>query len=154
MTDSNNSSDSEPINIKTKSKQKGCNYCNRISALVDNKPYCILCDKKCYRECRRCHRPHDSSDYFTLDPEGQRCNSCQNKYLKQRNKRIEQQKRKAIASNEAVGEPKAKKASVSHNQDANADEDAFKMMFDQYHRDTKSTEVVYLPVLVRRSLGA
>lgn len=66
--------------------KKACNWCNQTVKLEDNKPYCGKCSRNCYKECRRCHRPFPHERFFTKDEN--RCNTCQDKYLKEREKRI------------------------------------------------------------------
>ena len=67
--------------------KKACNWCNQTVKLEDNKPYCGKCSRNCYKECRRCHRPFPHERFFTKDEN--RCNTCQDKYLKEREKRIQ-----------------------------------------------------------------
>ena len=78
MSDNDDSTDFDEV-------QKKCNYCNKLRELAFNKPYCIRCENNMYKECRRCHKPYDDKKYFTMDTV--RCNSCQPKFLKEREKR-------------------------------------------------------------------
>ncbi len=61
-----------------------CNWCGENGALANGKPYCDVCKSRCYRECCRCKRPFEKARFFLLDPNGIRCNSCQHKYLKEK----------------------------------------------------------------------
>ncbi len=70
--------------------QKRCNWCHRWCRLEDNKPYCIQCERKCYRVCLKCHRPFPEAKYFEDDEK--RCNACHKKYLVEREKRIARKK--------------------------------------------------------------
>lgn len=65
--------------------RKKCNFCLQTVALVKNKPYCNKCHKNCFRECSRCHKPYNHERFFELNEV--RCNSCQRKYLKEKEKR-------------------------------------------------------------------
>ena len=69
---------------------KACNWCNLYSKLAPGKKYCVKCSSKCYRECKRCHRPFDDPKFFQKDQN--RCNSCQTLYLKEREKRLKRKK--------------------------------------------------------------
>ena len=68
-----------------KVKAKKCNFCLQNGNLMKNKPFCHKCAKKCFRECTRCHKPYDHEKYFELNEV--RCNNCQRKYMKEREKR-------------------------------------------------------------------
>lgn len=63
------------------------------------KPYCKTCNKKCVRECRRCHRPFPHIRYF-YNANDIRCKACQNKYCKEKLKRAQkkQMSRRGSAS--------------------------------------------------------
>lgn len=74
--------------------KKRCNWCNALVKLVPNKPYCGKCSRNCFRECRRCHRPFPNERHFEKDEN--RCNACHEKYLKEREKRLEAKKRKEM----------------------------------------------------------
>lgn len=62
-----------------------CEWCSKLTELVENKKYCEKCLENCFRECIRCKKPYPSSDYFVLDKS--RCNSCFIKYKKMRDKK-------------------------------------------------------------------
>ena len=89
------SSDSEvkEKNPTIPTPKKRCNWCNRISPLIDQKPYCAKCSEKLYKECTRCHRPFPSDKYFVKNDK--RCNSCQEKYLREKFKREQKNKKKS-----------------------------------------------------------
>ena len=74
-------SDSEDI------PKKRCNWCNQNTKLAPNKPYCKACSIKIFRECKRCHKPYPEEKYFEKNEN--RCNSCQEKYLREREKRLQ-----------------------------------------------------------------
>ena len=61
-----------------------CIWCgDNCKSLIKNK-YCDTCKSKCVRECTTCHKPYPSLRFFKLDDK--RCNSCHNRYLKQKQK--------------------------------------------------------------------
>ena len=65
--------------------KKKCNFCLQNVTLIKNKPFCHKCAKNCFRECTRCHKPYNHEKFFELNEV--RCNTCQRKYLKEREKR-------------------------------------------------------------------
>ena len=65
--------------------KKICIWCRQYKPLVPGKQYCTTCKKQCYRECTRCHRPFNNQKYFS-DTDGERCNACHKKYMKEREK--------------------------------------------------------------------
>ena len=67
--------------------KKACNWCNQTGKLEDNKLHCAKCSRNCYKECRPCHRPFPHERLYTKDEN--RCNTCQDKYLKEREKMIQ-----------------------------------------------------------------
>lgn len=52
---------------------------------LDHKYYCKHCENHCKRECRTCHKPYPSLQYFE-NANDVRCRSCQNRYVKQKAK--------------------------------------------------------------------
>ena len=70
-----------------------CNGCGERNPFVKNKPYCIECNRRMYRECPSCHRPYPNKDDFCDDNENRICNSCHWTYTT----RQQQQSRKAMA---------------------------------------------------------
>ena len=153
-------SDSESGPAKT---QKPCNHCNRLNNLVKDKPYCQLCDEKCYRECKTCHRPHDSKDLYTLDPKFQKCNVCWNKYLNR--KRKLQEKRKAKEEHCSSPSPvKVCKTSEKKNSklvnsspsqakvnraSAIAQKSSHKLLIENIPDELVGANIMYLPVLIK-----
>ena len=127
-----------------KSSQKPCNYCNTRNKLANNKPYCSKCEEKCYRVCRRCHRPHDSASYYTDDPELQKCNSCYKKFCNEKVKRNESSKRKH--SSRDTSEPPAKVTS-KQNDDEKKKKTNIKLLIEHIPKELESAKIVYLPVL-------
>ena len=75
------------ISVTTMADMKNCIWCRTLTRLIPSKFYCFKCQKTCFRECRRCHRPFPSPKYFTEDDI--RCNSCQKKILLEKQKRLE-----------------------------------------------------------------
>ena len=65
--------------------RKKCNFCLQTVPLMKSKPYCHKCHKNCFRECSRCHKPYNHEKFFELNEV--RCNTCQRKYLKEKEKR-------------------------------------------------------------------
>ena len=76
-------SDFEPV-IPVEEEQV-CNYCNRHTVLVHDKPYCLRCRGMMFRECKRCKKPYHLARYFEKDEV--RCNSCFEKLQRERLKR-------------------------------------------------------------------
>ena len=72
---------------------KKCNWCQDELSLDEcNKRFCADCGSKCARECCRCHRPFPSIEkYFCLS--SLRCNSCQQTYLKEKEKNKRKQRK-------------------------------------------------------------
>lgn len=68
---------------------KTCSWCKAYRPLAPNKTYCQSCSEKMFRECSRCHQPYPESKYF--ENGNRRCNSCQKKYLKEKEKRLQKQ---------------------------------------------------------------
>ena len=64
---------------------KKCNWCCKKVELIEKKTYCKKCEENCERECIRCHRPFDDLKYFNKNEK--RCDSCQLKYEKEKEKR-------------------------------------------------------------------
>lgn len=73
--------------FQAKSLSKTCAWCKNCKSLLSGKPYCSDCSEKMYKECSRCHLPYPEMKYFKLDK--QRCNTCQKKYLIEREKRLQ-----------------------------------------------------------------
>lgn len=97
----------EDIEISPKKK---CNWCNMTVKLLSGKPYCNKCSRQCFKECRRCHRPFPHERYFELDEN--RCNACQKKYLKEREKRQQTKQKKED------GTEKSKNIDTSSDEDS------------------------------------
>ena len=70
---------------------KICNYCERRTKLLKNKPYCIKCEETMYKECKRCHKPFHLAKYFEKDQN--RCNACFEQLQSGRLKRLLKNKR-------------------------------------------------------------
>ena len=78
MSDSDSVADFSDITAR-------CNYCQKLTKLAPGKSYCLKCKARCYRECRRCHKPYDSEKFFQRDH--LRCNSCHARLVKERERR-------------------------------------------------------------------
>lgn len=86
--------------------EKKCIYCGKRTLLVIGKKYCSRCKQNCFKECIRCHLPHDKSSFYTLHK--YRCNSCQRKYEK------EKMKRKVVVSDsEAADFPSSEEENIA-----------------------------------------
>lgn len=85
--------------------RKKCNFCLATTTLVKNKPYCQKCHRNCFRECSRCHKPYNHEKFFELNEV--RCNTCQRRYLKEKEKRdqkkLQAKKVPLISSSEESG---------------------------------------------------
>lgn len=81
-------SDFEPI---IPEDEQICNYCNRRTTLMADKPYCSRCHGMMFRECKRCHKPFHLQRYFEKDD--LRCNGCFEKLQKERLKRAMKKQR-------------------------------------------------------------
>lgn len=81
---------------------KVCIWCQEYKSLAKQKPYCLECMTKMYRECARCRKPYPHAKYF--DGDDRRCLTCQKKYVKERQKRLEklQQQQPAAATQAAA----------------------------------------------------
>ena len=69
----------------TEKQTKICCWCKANTSLVENKKFSQLCKDRAYSICKRCKFPFDNESYFQLDQD--RCNSCQKKYIKEKEKR-------------------------------------------------------------------
>lgn len=71
-----------------------CNWCNHVYIKKhgdqSNKYYCKLCASKCYKECRRCHKPFPSLRYFN-SATSVHCKACWKVKKKQEEKYKEKQ---------------------------------------------------------------
>ena len=63
---------------------KECSYCGKKGQLAQLKTYCLICQKNMAKECIRCKRPHSNLKLFKEN--STRCNSCQKKYEKEKEK--------------------------------------------------------------------
>ena len=79
------SEDTSPGLIK-----RSCGSCKQFKSLVIGKSYCHDCAATAYRECSRCKLVFPSAKYF--EQCDRRCNPCQVKYLKERERRLQRQK--------------------------------------------------------------
>jgi hypothetical protein len=105
-SNTDSASDSESVLTSFSKVKKNCNWCKEYKPLYDGKPYCKDCAVKMYRECSRCHLPYPEEKSFTSND--RRCNSCQNKFLKEKERR---EKR-----NVEVNHPKKSTVSTSTKQ--------------------------------------
>lgn len=109
-------SDFDPVVLPE--EDQTCNYCNRRTALMPDKPYCGRCHGMMFRECKRCHKPFHLQRYFEKDE--LRCNSCFEKLQKERQKRaMKKQRVEADEEDDDVqfmgGPSKPKKKAVQVN---------------------------------------
>lgn len=65
---------------------KSCVWCKEHTRLKDGKPYCLKCCNRMFQECVRCHFPYPDAKYFS--EHDSRCNSCQKKYMKEKERRL------------------------------------------------------------------
>ena len=108
MADTDIDFDSDLSAASPKKQKKTCNYCHMTTKLLPNKPFCKRCADNSYKICIRCKLPYNSDKYF--EKSLKRCNSCHEKYLKEKSRR--EQKKKAleiIHSDDNDDEAQAKK---------------------------------------------
>lgn len=96
-----------------KRKKIYCNWCTNKLGQTDGKRYCQHCAEKMYRECKRCHRPFPEKRFYELDAE--RCNACQRKFLREKEKRENQKRQKT--SNEENEYSKVERSESEENYD-------------------------------------
>lgn len=60
-----------------------CNWCCKMHWCEKNKYYCSDCGQKCFRECKRCHKPFPNENYFICH--SKHCNACYAQLRKQKN---------------------------------------------------------------------
>lgn len=70
---------------KVMKKHKKCNWCGVQKLMENKKLFCQICSEHCLKECAHCHKPYPSLKYFILSDK--RCNSCERKYVKQKENR-------------------------------------------------------------------
>lgn len=95
--------DSEEEHILTDfqgGKRSCCSWCKQVSSLLPNKSYCVGCKSNMFRECVRCHLPFPDEKYFQAG--GNRCNSCQKKYEKERGRRQQKLEHKETCDGKSV----------------------------------------------------
>lgn len=88
--------------MSSEKQTKICCWCKTNTSLVENKKFCQLCKDRAYSICKRCGFPYDNKTYFELDES--RCNSCQRKYIKEKEKR-----KAAKVSKSTIAKPKTVK---------------------------------------------
>lgn len=86
--DANSDCCSEPHSeFKRDTTSRGtCSWCKNFEELLSGAKYCRSCHEKSYRVCSRCKLPYPDKKFFTESGDGKRCNSCQRKYIKEREK--------------------------------------------------------------------
>ncbi len=123
---SNSDSDGDGIvtSFQVKPSSKTCSWCKTYKLLVPNKPYCLHCQDRMYKECSRCHQPYPESKYFKED--SQRCNSCHQKLLKERERRRQKQEEQMMLEAQKIKKkPMKRRAETdSEREDDNDDVDA------------------------------
>lgn len=95
--------DSESLLTTFKGVKKTCNWCKEYKPLHEGKPFCADCHANMYKECTRCHLPYPKEIYFEMND--RRCNACQKKFLKEKQKR-ESRKRESDVDSELIPEKK------------------------------------------------
>jgi len=81
------SSDSDDNTVGTSKIVKTFVWCKGYKELVPTKAYCADCCGKMYKECSRCHLHYPDAKFFAQNEK--RCNSCQKKYVKERERRVQ-----------------------------------------------------------------
>jgi len=90
MADTDIDFDSDLSAASPKKQKKTCNYCHMTTKLLPNKPFCKRCADNSYKICIRCKLPYNSDKYF--EKSLKRCNSCHEKYLKEKSRREQKKK--------------------------------------------------------------
>lgn len=107
------SSDSESETIVQESvakSTKSCAWCKQYENLVPDKKYCHKCDEKKHKECSRCHMPCPAK-FFELSE--RRCNACEKKYCREKQRRLDMKRKSETNSND--NNTKIKKRSLEKN---------------------------------------
>lgn len=84
---SNTDSDQDAL-TNFQDQVKSCAWCKETKVLMNNAKYCRDCFLKSYKVCVRCKLPFPDAKHFK-ESEGDRCNACHRKYLKEREKRMQ-----------------------------------------------------------------
>lgn len=108
---SNSDTDSESLLTTFKGIKKTCNWCKEYKPLHEGKPYCKDCSAKMHKECTRCHLPYPKESYFEIND--RRCNACQKKFLKEKEKR-ENKKRESDIDSELIHDHSKKQPSPAN----------------------------------------
>lgn len=133
--------------MSTEKQLKICSWCNKPTTLLDRKKYCFRCASLMYRECFRCKLPFDNRKYFTLDEK--RCNSCQKKYLQEKEKR-EQSKLKDMKAPSIEVQPGTSAAGkLSPVHDVSSDS-ADNSAANSSSSDDEYLAIMKLPVKIQR----
>lgn len=103
-------------------KPSFCIWCNEGDQLVNGKKYCQNCQMSMYKECCRCHRPFPSEKYFTSHSD--RCNSCQKKYLCEKNSRRKRKEKLVYANTDDEVENAKPTPGVNNVEDSKTDEES------------------------------
>jgi hypothetical protein len=82
---SSSDSDQSSIIHSFEANIKPCSWCKQLGTLERNKSYCEHCSAVMFRECIRCKLPYPDKKYF--EKNDVRCNTCQLKYLKEKERR-------------------------------------------------------------------
>lgn len=145
-------SDFEPVIVED--EDQTCNYCNRRTPLMHDKPYCARCHGMMFRECKRCHKPYHLARHFEKDEV--RCNSCFEKLQRERLKRALKKRKNGAAADEedddpfTVGpsKPKKKAADAKSAPATTTSADVRLTLFSELP-DLKDAKVAYLPIFLR-----
>lgn len=144
-------SDFEPVIVAE--EDQTCNYCNRRTKLIHDKPYCGRCHGLMFRECKRCHKPYHLARYFEKDEA--RCNSCFEKLQRERLKRaMKKQKVEAPADDDEEldqltgGPSRPKKKATTSSSLATVSAEARPATFGDIC-DLKEARLAYIPIIFK-----
>ena len=140
-------SDFEPVVAED---EQPCNYCNRRTQLLPDKPYCLKCKSLMFRECKRCKKPYHLARYFEKDEV--RCNSCYEKLQRERLKRaMKKHKIPDDGGEEDVTPPpkqKRKPAPKSSAPQPSPTDAGVSHMFGHLF-DNKDAKIGYIPIVFK-----
>lgn len=147
-------SDFEPVIVTD--EDQTCNYCNRRTRLIHDKPYCARCHGMMFRECKRCHKPYHLARYFEKDEV--RCNSCFEKLQRERLKRAMKKQRVDATvddddDNDLVtagpSKPKRKAPSASVPAITSTAEVDVRSTLVANYPDLKDAKLAYIPIIFK-----
>ncbi len=74
-----------------------------------------------FRECTRCHQPYPEASSFAENDK--RCNACQRKYLKERQRRVDKQQQQQQQQQLIKTTPKKRKATIEYSKSPRENEE-------------------------------